>query len=1098
MASPPLKKSTVFRARGVPSDVSDSEFISFLERNLLEEERTIVEFSVALVPSPYGDESQNALVEVQGVIPQFLSELNRDPLRELQLNMDGGDINIDRHFHGFTQLYTTQPEYGVSADIIAITGLDGHAFGSWRGRGKLRRMWLRDFLSQDLPRCRTMIYGYNSKLATHGVDTIMDYGRMFLEEIKQVRDTAECIIQAAHTNGDDHPTISSLLRATYGFLLFGIPHKGLVIDDIKRMLGEDNSHPRLSLLQQINVKSDHLFFQLAEFKNLIRDRKVISFYETKQTRRLEFNAENQSWGRTGEFMTAVDADSALLHLPDHMENKIPLDDDHSNIVKFDSKTTQGYRIAIKNLRQFERYAPKVVLGRFSAEQPLPGPNQPPLIKASSTVPFRRDRLFVGRQDIISRVESIIDDTLIHNRVALVGMGGVGKSQIAIEFAYRCRERFPDTWVFWIHGGSGVRFEEGYKNIAQKVRLLDPAKQETNILQLVYNWLSDEANGRWIMIIDNADDESVFFNLPDGSGTYDNLERPDHTQNSLLDFIPQSPNGSIVITSRNRNAAYKLAGNDSEIIDIKQMNQEETLVLLRNKLKSNIDDAQAVELLEELDYMPLAITQAAAYIRQRTPRITVSKYLDDLRQSDSVRASLLKYDVGDDRRDGEASNSIIATWHMSFEHIRKARPQATWLLSLMSFFDRHDIPEYLLKNNYHPVDSTEYMEEKPRTTSRLRSRLKSLFGRHSIVDSHQTYTHEQDEDERLTEPLDTDFEEDIHTLRNYSLVTNMKESTFEMHRLVQFSMKKWLALNNEQEHWKERYIAIIREAFPLGKYENWGICQPLFPHAAVIQTYRPVRDMYLEKWADILYKAAVYTFEKHDFDMAAKMSEQSLEARKQVLGRRHRQLIPVLVVQARICIQWDQLDKAEDLLAGQAMKIAKRSMKEDEIFKSHPSLMGSLAEVYFLQGKHKKAEDMNRKGVEIIMREFGEESLHTLTRMRNLAVMYHRQEKLDEAEELQRQVLETERRVLSNKHPVVLTSLYNLSSILYEQGRRDDALKLMTECVELSAEVLGDDHPDTVEHVSFLCDLQEDVLRGSQEDSQEDSVSPPEVSRSKTW
>jgi hypothetical protein len=52
-------------------------------------------------------------------------------------------------------------------------------------------MWLRDFLSKDLPCCRTMIYGYNSKLSSHGVDTIMDYGRGLIEELKKVRNTEE-------------------------------------------------------------------------------------------------------------------------------------------------------------------------------------------------------------------------------------------------------------------------------------------------------------------------------------------------------------------------------------------------------------------------------------------------------------------------------------------------------------------------------------------------------------------------------------------------------------------------------------------------------------------------------------------------------------------------------------------------------------------------------------------------------------------------------------------------------------------------------------------------------------------------------------------
>jgi hypothetical protein len=75
--------------------------------------------------------------------------------------------------------------------IIAISGLDGHAYGSWRGKGNLGRMWLHDFLSKDLPRCRTMIYGYNSKLSSRGVDTILDYGRELMEELKKIRNTKE-------------------------------------------------------------------------------------------------------------------------------------------------------------------------------------------------------------------------------------------------------------------------------------------------------------------------------------------------------------------------------------------------------------------------------------------------------------------------------------------------------------------------------------------------------------------------------------------------------------------------------------------------------------------------------------------------------------------------------------------------------------------------------------------------------------------------------------------------------------------------------------------------------------------------------------------
>jgi len=98
----------------------------------------------------------------------------------------------------------------------------------------------------------------------------------------------QCLVKAVQTNENDHPTIATLHRATYGLLLFGIPHKGLVVDDIQKMLTEHDGHPRNVLLEQIRSKSDLLAYQLADFKNLIRDRKIVSFFETGQTRRLEF------------------------------------------------------------------------------------------------------------------------------------------------------------------------------------------------------------------------------------------------------------------------------------------------------------------------------------------------------------------------------------------------------------------------------------------------------------------------------------------------------------------------------------------------------------------------------------------------------------------------------------------------------------------------------------------------------------------------------------------------------------------------------------------------------------------------------------------
>ncbi|KAJ4114729.1 hypothetical protein NW768_011283 [Fusarium equiseti] len=420
------KKGTIFRVTGLRAERSDENLNMVLRatiiKNLSDDERRH-RFTTAIVPSPNDDQQRVALVEFLDGVPGFLHELVADPLKEWQTEVEDGDINFDQHFFGFTQLYTPDYSTKTTADIIAITDLDMHAYGSWRGNGPLGRMWLRDFLFKDLPYCRTMIYGYNSLSSSPGTSKIIDYGRELLEELKKARQRplyfvahgfggiilAHCLIKAIQTNEDDHPTIASLHRATYGMLLFGVPHKGLVVDDMQMMLNVKTNHPRSALIQEIGVKSDVLAYQLVDFKNLIRDRKVISFYETQQTRHLEFNSNTKCWERTGPRVMVVNPDSALLHLPDSMEEKLPVDGDHYTIVKFDSKTSKTYTSVLEKLRQFEKDAPKVILTRFATSgSPI-------------TIQFQGNPGSAVRNDIMARIRDNKEAASINRRqVSLIG------------------------------------------------------------------------------------------------------------------------------------------------------------------------------------------------------------------------------------------------------------------------------------------------------------------------------------------------------------------------------------------------------------------------------------------------------------------------------------------------------------------------------------------------------------------------------------------------------------------------------------------------------------------------------------------------------
>ena len=131
-----------------------------------------------------------------------------------------------------------------------------------------------------------------------------------------------------------------------------------------------------------------------------------------------------------------------------------------------------------------------------------------------------------------------------------------KSQLAIEYCYRLRERSLFTWVFWVHASNTDRIEQGYREIAERVNILGRTGPKQNIFELVARWLRDETKGRWVLTLDNLDDDTVLL-TPEATvpivqaGGDGQLRRP------LSAYLPQSQNGNILITTRTRSVATKL-------------------------------------------------------------------------------------------------------------------------------------------------------------------------------------------------------------------------------------------------------------------------------------------------------------------------------------------------------------------------------------------------------------------------------------------------------------------------------------------------------------------------------------------------------------
>ena len=213
-----------------------------------------------------------------------------------------------------------------------------------------------------------------------------------------------------------------------------------------------------------------------------------------------------------------------------------------------------------------------------------------------------------------------------------------KSQLAIEYAYRIREAGPQKWVFWVHASSVARFQDSCRGMAERLQLPGWDDPKVDILGMMYRWLTDEDHGRWLMAVDNANSKEVMFAAWDGE------TMGQAGKKSVSDYLPVSSNGSIVVTSRNREVLEGLDIGDESVLDVGPIEVTVAYTLLTRKLKraerATVSE-DGIKLVRELDCIPLAIAQAAAYINQRTPRVTVSRYLELLVKDDTKRTQLLE-------------------------------------------------------------------------------------------------------------------------------------------------------------------------------------------------------------------------------------------------------------------------------------------------------------------------------------------------------------------------------------------------------------------------------------------------------------------------
>ncbi|KAK5451874.1 hypothetical protein LTS15_007597 [Exophiala xenobiotica] len=253
----------------------------------------------------------------------------------------------------------------------------------------------------------------------------------------------------------------------------------------------------------------------------------------------------------------------------------------------------------------------------AAPEPLESPPNP-----SALIPFSRDPDFIERGPILDQLRQKCATP--GSRTALVGLGGVGKSQLAIEWAHRTRDRSPETWVFWVHASNAARFEQSFRDMADCAKIAGRRNVQATIFKLVHDWLRNERHGKWVLILDNVDDAGFLVGSQSTGEEGHTQGLDDGSARPLREYIPHCPHGSVLITTRSRSAALKLVEEGDSIL-VEPMDEVHATALLKKKLENveeklgiKFPDEDVADLAATLEFMPLAIVQAAAYISERAP------------------------------------------------------------------------------------------------------------------------------------------------------------------------------------------------------------------------------------------------------------------------------------------------------------------------------------------------------------------------------------------------------------------------------------------------------------------------------------------------
>jgi tetratricopeptide (TPR) repeat protein len=681
------------------------------------------------------------------------------------------------------------------------------------------------------------------------------------------------------------------------------------------------------------------------------------------------------------------------------------------------------------------------------------------------VPYRQNPFFTGGEEILSRLHRELQKehaAALSQPQGISGLGGIGKTQVALEYAYRYHADY--TAVLWVRADSASTLTSEFVAVAHVLGLPErDVQDQAVIVEAVLRWLRQQVG--WLLVLDNVDDLAV-----------------------VEPFMPKAGRGHLLLTTRAR-----ALGGLADRIEVQKMEPETgalfllrrtSLIPLQSSLEIASDEERTVasKISQVLDGLPLALDQAGSYIKE-TP-CDLQEYLElyQTRHQELLRSR--------GRFDEDYPGSVATTWSLSFEKVTQANPASAELLDFCAFLSPDAIPEEMITGGapylgplLQPVAADPVLFDQ----SIAVLLAYSLLARHA-------------DDNVLS----------IHRLVQAVLRDALPAETEKqwMQRTVQAVHATYPEVHVNTWPLCQRYLPHAQVCATF--IEQWQIvsttAEALTAEALLHQAglYLAQRSQYAQ--AELFFKQALNIFEKvmgpgypdisiplislaaasrgqNKHAQAESLYKRALEICRNKPMPRSKQLSRIATILNGLAVLYVEQGKyaqAESHYV-QALEICEQMIEQQELDMYYGSSLAdssdieykivlnsyNLARLCHKRGKYAQAELLYRRALDFYEEEYGPEFHNTADTLSALGLLYVDQGKCTQAEPLLTRALEIHKKIHEPEDRRVAISMSNLAKLYYVQSKYEQAESLYTDSLAIHEMVSGLGHLDVAESLNDL-------------------------------